>query len=131
MMMIARRSSRMASAVRNILSETGTREPRRASTPRAKAMSVAVGMAQPRIFSPSPMFKATKIRPGMTMPPAAAMPGSTRRGHVESWPIQQLTLHLQADEQEEHSHQGIVDPVEDAEAENIGLECAEVGGCQR
>ncbi len=37
----------MASARRNTLSEVGTRGPNSASTPTAKAMSVAAGMAQP------------------------------------------------------------------------------------
>ncbi len=47
----------MASAVRKTLSPTGTREPTSASTPSAKAMSVAMGMPQPR--SPGvPAFSA-------------------------------------------------------------------------
>ncbi|MNP83077.1 hypothetical protein D3C76_1819090 [compost metagenome] len=47
MTMIAPRSSMIARVIRNSFSETGTRLPSSASTPRAKAMSVAVGMAQP------------------------------------------------------------------------------------
>ncbi len=45
---MAPRSSRIASAVRKIFSEVGTRDPRTARTPSAKAMSVAAGIAQPR-----------------------------------------------------------------------------------
>ena len=48
----------MARAVRNTLSEAGTRGPSRDSTPRAKAMSVAAGMAQPRKVAGSPQLKA-------------------------------------------------------------------------
>jgi hypothetical protein len=47
MISTASRSSMMASAVRNILSEAGMRDPSIANTPNEKAMSVAVGMAQP------------------------------------------------------------------------------------
>ena len=49
----------MASAVRKILSETGTREPNRARTPSANAMSVAVGIAQPRKVAGVLAFRAT------------------------------------------------------------------------
>jgi hypothetical protein len=48
----------IASAVRNTSSETGTRGPSSDSTPGAKAMSVAEGMAQPRSFVGSPQLKA-------------------------------------------------------------------------
>ena len=41
----------IASAARKILSEAGTRLPSSEMTPRAKAMSVAVGIAQPRMVS--------------------------------------------------------------------------------
>ena len=37
----------MARAVSRIFSEIGTRDPKSASTPKAKAMSVAMGTAQP------------------------------------------------------------------------------------
>ena len=41
-------SSTIATAVRKILSCGGTRDPSKASTPIAKAMSVAAGIAHPR-----------------------------------------------------------------------------------
>ena len=41
-------SSTIATVVRNSLSDAGTRGPSSASTPIAKAMSVAAGIAQPR-----------------------------------------------------------------------------------
>ena len=42
----------MASAVRKTFSATGAREPSRASTPSANAMSVAIGMPHPRAPGP-------------------------------------------------------------------------------
>ena len=47
---------KIASAVRNIFNVTGTREPSKAKIPSAKAMSVPVGMAQPRSASGSPQL---------------------------------------------------------------------------
>ena len=41
-------------------------------------------------------------------------------------PVEDLALDLQADQQEEHRHQTVVDPVQDAEAADIGLERGEV-----
>ena len=68
---------------------TGTRGPSSDSTPSAKAMSVAAGIAQP--FSASGLFLliATKISAGTATPPAAAMPGrmrwpSSRAGRLAS-----------------------------------------------
>jgi hypothetical protein len=58
MMTTAPRSSMMASAVRNTLSEVGTREPRSDRTPSAKAMSVAAGIAHPLAVAGSPALKA-------------------------------------------------------------------------
>ena len=77
-------SSTMAKANRNSFSEGCTREPMRARTPNAMAMSVAMGMPQPRTPVP-PRFTATNIRAGTTMPPSAAMAGSAaRRGSFSS-----------------------------------------------
>ena len=59
MMRMAPRSSRMASASRKILSDEGTRGPSSASTPTAKAISVADGMAQPLSATGSPALIAT------------------------------------------------------------------------
>ena len=49
----------IATAVRNTFSEAGTREPSSIRMPSAKAMSVAVGMAQPRSATASPRLSAT------------------------------------------------------------------------
>src|SRR5581483_8058637 len=86
MMRTAPRSSRMASAVSRTFSAGGTREPRMASTASEKAMSVAEGTAQPLSVSGEPALNPTKISAGTSMPPAAARPGSTRRGQVDSSP---------------------------------------------
>ena len=48
----------MASAKRKIFSGAGMRGPSSASTPTAKAMSVAAGMAQPRRATASPQLSA-------------------------------------------------------------------------
>ena len=49
----------IARASRKIFSDGGTRSPSSASTPRAKAMSVAAGIAQPFIATASPWLTAT------------------------------------------------------------------------
>ena len=51
------------------------------------------------------------------MPPTAAMPGRMRRGQVDKLAVEHLALDLEADEQEEHRHQAVVDPVQDREAQ--------------
>ncbi len=48
----------IASAARNTFSAAGTRGPSSDITPSAKAMSVAVGIAQPRAVSGEPALKA-------------------------------------------------------------------------
>jgi hypothetical protein len=81
--------------------------------PSAKAMSVAAGIAQPR------------ARPGV----APAIPRYTRAGHrharrrrdggqdpsasIRQAPVQAFAFDLQADEQEKHRHQPIVDAMMD------------------
>jgi len=59
MMIIAPRSSMIAKANKNIFSEGGAPDPSKANTPSAKAMSVAIGMAQPRNASVSSQLQAT------------------------------------------------------------------------
>ena len=53
-MIMAPISSIMANASRNSFSAGGMRDPSSASTPSAKAMSVAAGMAQPFMAMASP-----------------------------------------------------------------------------
>ena len=74
----------MASAVRKTFSEAGTRLPRSDSTPSAKAMSVAVGIAQPGSASGLARLMTTYTSAGTIMPPTAAMPGKARRDQLES-----------------------------------------------
>jgi hypothetical protein len=59
MMTMLPRSSKIASASRNILSVWGTRLPIRERTPTAKAISVAAGMAQPLSVAGSAAVTAT------------------------------------------------------------------------
>ena len=65
-------------------SDIGTREPSSDRTPRANAMSVAAGIAQPARVSGVSRLKAIYISAGTIMPPAAAAPGRMRRDQVES-----------------------------------------------
>ena len=86
MMMIAPRSSNIASVTRNTFSDTGTRDPSSPRMPSAKAMSVAAGIAQPRIAAASPWFSAIKIATGTTIPPTAPMAGSMTLAGRDSSP---------------------------------------------
>ena len=75
----------MASAVRKILSETGTRSPTIERMPTAKAMSVAVGIPQP-LAAAVPWLKSVKTSAGASMPPRAATTGRMACWRVESRP---------------------------------------------
>ena len=81
----------MASAVRKILSPSGTREPRSASTPKANAMSVAIGMPQPELPEPPPTTSA-KMTAGNTAPPSAAAMGNVARRTLSSSPTSSSRL---------------------------------------
>jgi hypothetical protein len=61
------------------------------------------------------------------MPPAAHIPGRTRRGQVESCPPDKLPLYLQTDEQKENRHQPVIDPVPDVQRADIDTEGRKVG----
>ena len=74
--MIPPRSSATASAARKILSPIGTLLSNIDSTPSENAMSVAIGMATPRIISGSLGQVTQKKSTGMSMPPQAPMIGS-------------------------------------------------------
>ena len=110
MIATAPRSSAMATVVRNSFSEVGTRVPSRASTPIAKAMSVAAGIAQPRAQRRIAAGDAEIDQGGHAMPAAAAISGSRRRSQVGEIAVEELALDLQPDEQEEQRHQAVVDP---------------------
>ena len=83
---MAPRSSMMATAVKKTLSDAGTRLPSRTRMPRAKAMSVAMGIPQPRSATGLPQLIAAKIRAGTAMPPKAATAGSSTCDRVASSP---------------------------------------------
>ena len=128
----------MASEVRNTLSEAGTREPTSASTPRAKAMSVAVGTAQPRQFSGCGKLTAMKISAGTSMPPSAAIRGSTRRGQRVELTLNHLPLDLEPHQEKEEGHQPVVDPMQEIEAGDVRMQRfsisvpkERIGHCQR
>ena len=76
----------IASDIKNTFSEFGILDPNKDSTPSAKAMSVAVGIAHPRQFSGVCQFTAKKISAGIIIPPNAAMKGSARQGQLFSSP---------------------------------------------
>jgi len=61
----------MASVVRKTLADTGTLSPKRYTTPKAKAMSVAIGIPHP-IVCGVPMFRLKNIKAGTIIPPIAA-----------------------------------------------------------
>src|ERR1700730_13958649 len=93
MMMIAPRSSMIARASRNTLSDGGARGPSKARTPSAKAISVAVGIAQPRRASSSPQLQARETSAGPAIPPKAPTTGSAAFEAFDSSPsmISRLT----------------------------------------
>ena len=87
MITIAIKSSTTAMVDSSSFMPIGTREPSSASTPSAKAMSVAVGTAQPRIACASWWFSATNSSAGTATPAAAHTIGSTSCARVASWPL--------------------------------------------
>ena len=84
-------SSTTAKAVRNIFRLKGTFLPRSERTPREKAMSVAMGMAAPRMAGPDGLI-SQKSRTGMIMPPQAATTGSKAFRGEESSPTSSSRL---------------------------------------
>ncbi len=112
----------IASEVKNTLSEFGILDPNNDSTPSAKAMSVAVGIAHPRHVSGLCQLMAKKISAGASIPPSAAMQGNARRGPAVEFPDEDFALDLEPDQQEEQRHQPVIDPMQDAEAGDFGMQ---------
>ena len=79
-------SSMIASVSSSMRSDAGMPLPTSASTPTAKAMSVAVGMAQPWRVTGS-VLTAMYSRAGTMTPPAAAMIGSSATFGSASAPL--------------------------------------------
>ena len=70
-MTIAPKSSKIANESKKSFKALGTRLPSSITTPTAKAMSVAVGIAQPLSAKLSPKFSNVKIKAGIAIPPKA------------------------------------------------------------
>ena len=117
----------MASAVRKILSETGTREPEQREHAERKG-DVGGGRDRPAAQGPGACQVQGDIDEGGHHHAAErrhARQNPARPGG--ELPVQHLALDLQAHQQEEHGHERVIDPVQDAEARHIGFEHAEVG----
>ena len=69
------KSSMIANAVKKTFNDNGTRLPSKDKTPSENAMSVAVGIAQPCVFS-EPALNAKNINAGNNIPPNAANNGN-------------------------------------------------------
>ena len=78
-------SSATANDAKKALREEGTRFPNRERTARAKAISVAIGMAIPLLAGAS-WHTSRKNRTGIIIPPMAPTTGKTARRSVESSP---------------------------------------------
>ena len=72
---MAPRSSITANAVRNIFNDTGTLLPNNDKIPRAKAISVAMGIPAPELVGVD-RLNARKIPAGTNMPPKAPLTGN-------------------------------------------------------
>ena len=95
----------MATVVRNSLSDAGARLPSKASTPIAKAMSVAAGIAQPRASAgiaagdgEIDQGRHRHARRRRDQRQAPSLPGGETA-------VEELALDLEPDEQEEQGHQ--------------------------
>ena len=120
MIAMAMMSSTIATASRNTRVPSLTRSPSSAISPTANAMSVAHAIAQPCAPSP-PATIATKITIGATTPPTAASAGSAAVRGVLQAAVDDLALDLEPDDEEEHGHQPVVDPVVQVERAELGV----------
>ena len=85
MIKIAPTSSKIASESKKILSEGGRCLPTIIKIAKAKAVSVAVGIAQPRKACVSAKLIRAKIKAGTSMPPSAPKSGRVMfRGFLKS-----------------------------------------------
>ena len=107
---IAPMSSTIASVSSSTLTPAGTRAPSSATTPRANAMSVAIGMPHPS--GPGAAGVEGEEDAGRHDHPAER--GDRRQGDrpaVAELADDQLALDLHPDDEEEHRHQQVVDEV--------------------
>ena len=113
---MASRSSTTANVSRNVRSPLGRCELITARTATAKAMSVAVGIAQPRAV-PSPALIATNSSAGSSMPPTAAATGSAARRGSRSSPATNSRLSSRPGHEEEDRQQAVGGPCAQAQVE--------------
>jgi hypothetical protein len=97
--------------------------------PTAKAMSVAIGTPQPTIEG------WPEVEPGVDgrrHQHAAERPRDRQGGALPAGELadQQLALDLEADDEEEHRHQAVVDPVGEREAEAEGARVTPASTCR-
>ena len=109
---MAPRSSMTASASRKMRSAGGAPRPSSASTPSANAMSVAVGIGQP-----AEQQRLRAIAPGIHQrrnQHATHRGDGGQQGAAAARKVAHhaLALDLDADQQEEHGHEAVVDPVQ-------------------
>lgn len=83
---MAPKSSITAKAVRNTFKASGTLFPSRDRMPRAKAMSVAIGIPTP-VWLASPLFIAKKMEAGTIIPPNAALKGRSASLKLDNSPL--------------------------------------------
>ena len=114
MIVIAMRSSTTARVSRKERSADGSDEPMTASTASAKAMSVAVGIAQPRggvaLGARARAPSATKTRAGTTTPPTAADDRDRGLGRRAQVADEELALELEPGDEEEDGEQAVGRP---------------------
>ena len=108
---IAPRSSTVASVRRNTDEGAGMRLRKKPKMAMAKAISVAMGTVRATRLPPPPNSAAVAryTTMGVTMPPTAAMQGSSAL-RTELRLRAQLELDLQPDHEEEDGHEALVDP---------------------
>ena len=110
-------SSKMASAVTKTTSACGTRPRRSVSTPMQKAMSVAMGMPHPGSARPA-RVEGGEDRGRHDHPPGCGDRGQERLAQRAELALDELTLDLHPDDEEEERHQAVVHEREQREADD-------------
>ncbi len=122
----------IASEVKNTLSEFGILDPNSDSTPSAKAMSVAVGIAHPRQCFRALPVDGEKDQRRREHAAERGNAGQRAPRPTIEFTGENLALDLEPDQQEEQRHQPVIDPMQDAEAADFDMqEFAVVAGKRR
>ena len=111
----------MASATRKVISALGTRLANNTSAPTANAISVAIGMPQPRAASRT----LIECKIDQRRHHHAADRCNDRQcglAHIGQLAYQHLALQLHAHDKKEQRHQSVVDPVVQA---HVDTPCAD------